>query len=297
MISHSSININAFPNVHPNHVKRTTQRPVDDPAALVLEAWSQGLMAGSLVIMAAVTIANMRPGVLLHKLILLEILYHSPGQLALILATPHGTFIFAPDPVYGWYLASTAIGLIFSWSLHNVISWMKNRPFMSRKLSLFYIGTIILAQPYWATEIYANFAYFNNINLTVYERIRPWEAMFRDPWWIYTTCNLFWVIKKHYNFGIIGLVRECPRFGLMLGSMCLSIFFIVADILSVTGILSAAMPLGISPFCKVSSPTGNLCFMFKCLCDTIILDDFKTSLDKLRAQWMMRQGIQVVHSL
>ncbi|KAJ5672185.1 hypothetical protein N7507_001312 [Penicillium longicatenatum] len=298
MISHSSININAFPNVHPNHVKRITQRPVDDPAALVLEAWSQGLMAGSLVIMAAVTIANMRPGVLMHKLILLE----------LVLATPHGTFIFAPDPVYGWYLASTAIGLIFSWSLHNVISWMKNRPFISRKLSLFYIGTIILAQPYWATEIYANFAYFNNINLTVYERIRPMEAiassthgcvgLYRrltsaassDPWWIYTTCNLFWVIKKHYDFGIIGLVRECPRFGLMLGSMCLSIFFIVADILSVTGILSAAMPLGINPFWK-------LCFMFKCLCDTIILDDFKTSLDKLRARWMMRQGIQVVHSL
>lgn len=37
--------------------------------------------------------------------------------------------------------------------------------------------------------------------------------------------------------------------------------------------------------------------MFKCLCDTIILDDFKTALDKLSARWMMRQGIQGVHSL
>ncbi|KAJ5240412.1 uncharacterized protein N7469_002003 [Penicillium citrinum] len=268
MIARSSINISAFPDVHHNHVKRTVHHLVDDPVALVLEAWSQGLMAGSLVIMAAVTIANMRPGVLLHKLILLE----------LILAIAHATFIFAPDPVYGWYLASTAIGLIFSWSLHNVIAWMKNRPFMSRELSLFYISTIVLAQPYWATEIYANFAYFNNINLTI------------DPWWIYTTCNLFWVIKKHYNFGIIRLVRECPRFGLMLGSMCLSIVFIVADILSVTGALSAAMPLGINPFWK-------LCFMFKCLCDTIILDDFKTTLDRLSARWMMRQGMQGVHSL
>ncbi|CAI7650358.1 unnamed protein product [Penicillium viridicatum] len=127
--------------------RRTVQRPEDDPAALVLEAWSQGLMTGSLVIMAAVTFANMRRGVLLHKLILLE----------LVLATAHGTFIFAPDPVYGWYLASTAIGLIISWSLHNVIAWMKSRPFMGRKLSLFYIGTIVLAQPYWAVEIYANF--------------------------------------------------------------------------------------------------------------------------------------------
>jgi hypothetical protein len=50
---------------------------------------------------------------------------------------------------------------------------MKNRPFMDRPLSLFYIGTIILVQPYWAIEIYANFAYFNNINALVYEKIRP----------------------------------------------------------------------------------------------------------------------------
>lgn len=50
---------------------------------------------------------------------------------------------------------------------------------MGRKLSLFYVGTIVLAQPYWAIEIYANFAYFNNINLTIYQKIRPWEALFR----------------------------------------------------------------------------------------------------------------------
>ncbi|KAJ5086208.1 hypothetical protein N7532_010979 [Penicillium argentinense] len=251
-----------------DHAKRTVQRPVDD-SALILEAWSQGFMTGSLVIMAAVTYANMRSGVLLHKLILLE----------LILALAHGTFIFAPDPVYGWYLAASAIGLIISWSLHNVIAWMKNRPFMGRKLSLFYVGTIILAQPYWATEIYANFAYFNNINLTLYEKIRPWEALFRDPWWIYTTCNLFWVVKAHYNFGFLELVRECPRFGLMLVSMCLSIVFIALDVISVTGALRSAMPLGINPFWK-------LCFMFKCLCDTIILDDFKTALDNLSARWL-----------
>ncbi|KAL5050887.1 hypothetical protein BDW71DRAFT_171815 [Aspergillus fruticulosus] len=265
---------------HSSLARRTVRRPDDEPAALVLEAWSQGLMTGSLVIMAAVTYANMRPGVLLHKLILLE----------LILALAHGTFIFAPDPVYGWYLASTAIGLIISWSLHNVIAWMKNKPSMGRKLSLFYVGTIVLAQPYWATEIYANFAYFNNINLTVYQKIRPWEALFRDPWWIYTTCNIFWVVKTHYNFGIFELVRECPRFGLMLASMCLSIVFMVLDVVSVTGALKDAMPLGINPFWK-------LCFLFKCLCDTIILDDFKTALDKLSSRWLARHGMNGVHIL
>ena len=40
---------------------------------LVLEAWAQGYLVGSLVIMAAITVANMRRSVLLHKLILLEV--------------------------------------------------------------------------------------------------------------------------------------------------------------------------------------------------------------------------------
>lgn len=44
-----------------------------EPDALILEAWAQGYMVGSLVIMGAITIANMRRGVILHKLILLEV--------------------------------------------------------------------------------------------------------------------------------------------------------------------------------------------------------------------------------
>lgn len=47
-------------------------RPTE-PEALVLEAWGQGMMVGALVVMAALTIANMRKGVLLHKLILAEV--------------------------------------------------------------------------------------------------------------------------------------------------------------------------------------------------------------------------------
>jgi hypothetical protein len=51
-----------------NHVGRPT-----DPDGLVLESWAQGFMVGSLVLMAAITIANMRARVLLHKLILAEV--------------------------------------------------------------------------------------------------------------------------------------------------------------------------------------------------------------------------------
>lgn len=39
----------------------------------ILESWSQGFLVGSLLIMAAITIANMRRKVLLHKLILIEV--------------------------------------------------------------------------------------------------------------------------------------------------------------------------------------------------------------------------------
>jgi hypothetical protein len=39
----------------------------------VVESWSEGFMVGALIIMACITIANMRKGVLLHKLILAEV--------------------------------------------------------------------------------------------------------------------------------------------------------------------------------------------------------------------------------
>lgn len=38
-----------------------------DPGELVLEAWAMGYLVGSLVIMGFITLANMRRGVLLHK--------------------------------------------------------------------------------------------------------------------------------------------------------------------------------------------------------------------------------------
>lgn len=55
---------------------------------------------------------------------------------------------------------------------------MKTKPFLSQRWSYFYIGTVILAQPYWIVEIYANFTYFNNIN-DLFVRTRPYEALFR----------------------------------------------------------------------------------------------------------------------
>jgi hypothetical protein len=49
-----------------------TGRPTN-PDGLVLEAWGQGFMLGSLLIMAAITVCNMKKHILLHKLILAEV--------------------------------------------------------------------------------------------------------------------------------------------------------------------------------------------------------------------------------
>lgn len=194
----------------------------------------------------------------------------------------HGTFIFPHEPVYGWYLSVTAIGLNISWALHNVIAWMKNRPFLSRKVSIIYITTVILCWPYWGLEIYANFTYFNNIN-KIFLTTRPMEPLFRfvipfpsryrvrllsirsrfcpniytsinsDPWWIFTTASLFWTIKREYNFGLWELVVVSPRFGIMLAAMCLSIIFMVVDTCSVLNAFPSTLPTGVEPFWKVSS--------------------------------------------
>lgn len=46
--------------------RKAFEKPTDSQS-LVLEAWAQGYMVGSLVILAFITLANMRRGVLLHK--------------------------------------------------------------------------------------------------------------------------------------------------------------------------------------------------------------------------------------
>jgi hypothetical protein len=158
-----------------------------DPAHLTLEAWSQGMMVGTLVFMIMLTIANMRRRVLLHKLILIEVRCTAPPPsvclvnmwFQLIIAVPNGFFIFLEPPTYGWYLSSTATGIIMPWTLHNVVAWIKNKPFLSTTVSRIYIGTIIIAQAYWILEIYANFTYFNGIQAWLFPRTRPYEALCR----------------------------------------------------------------------------------------------------------------------
>ena len=90
----------------------------------------------------------------------------------------HGTFIFLDEPGYGWYLSITAIGLNVSWSLHNLIAWMKLRGFFTQWGTRLYLGSLLIAQPYWVLEIYANFAFFN-FGDPLFLRTRPYEPLFR----------------------------------------------------------------------------------------------------------------------
>jgi hypothetical protein len=159
---------------------------------------------------------------------------------------------------------------------------MKLRPFLNKTASRLFIGSVILVQPYWVVEIYANFTYFHNVN-DVFLKTRPWEALCRDPWWILAAIILIYNIKTKYDLTISQIVRISPRFAVMLGAMLLSIVFIVLDVLSVTSALKSALPVGINPFWKLS-------FVFKCLTDAVVLDDFKTALDRLRAFKMSRLG-------
>ena len=55
---------------------------------------------------------------------------------------------------------------------------MKIKPFLPKYASWVFIGTVILVQPYWVVEIYANFTYFHNIN-NIFEHTRPYEALCR----------------------------------------------------------------------------------------------------------------------
>lgn len=214
---------------------------IDGFHGLVAEAWGQGFMVGALVVLLLLTVASMRSGIVLHKLIIAE----------LLLAMLHGTFIFVNGTAAGWYTSSTAVLLYISYNLHNIVNWIKIKPFLGKRSSCLYIGSVALAWPYWVAEMYLNFAYNNDLSGGEwFPKTRPWEALCREPWWIFTTIFLVVTIKRSYSCGILDLVRTSTRFGVLLSSMALSIAFIVTDV--VTLIVVSSPCAGENPFWKVS---------------------------------------------
>jgi hypothetical protein len=185
------------------------------------------------------------------------------------------------DPAYGWYLSATATLLFISYFLHNVVSWLKIRPFLPLWGSRFFIISLICVQPFWIVEAWSNFAYFNSLGSDTNVHTRPWEALLRDPWWVFTTWKLVTSIKTTYGFKLWALMRINTRFGIMLLCMAFSIAFLLTDVVVSAAKLTASS--GINPYWRFA-------LVFKCASDTIFLDDFKSVLDDIVARKFSSAG-------
>lgn len=78
-----------------------------------------------------------------------------------------------------WYFSATATLLYVSYILHNIIAWIKIKPFLSKTASNFYIVTVVLVTPYWIVESYALFVYFSGQS-RLFAKTRSLEAIFRS---------------------------------------------------------------------------------------------------------------------
>lgn len=78
-------------------------------------------------------------------------------------------------------LSSTATPLYMSYTLHNVIAWLKIRPFLPQWGRRFFIVSLLLVQPYWILEMYANFQYFNDMaHADIFTMSRYFEPLARS---------------------------------------------------------------------------------------------------------------------
>lgn len=152
------------------------------------------------------------------------------------------------------------------------------KPRTGKIVSRVYLGTLVLTIPPLILQIYDNFRYFNNIN-NLYVKVRPYEPLMRDPWWVFTCVTLFHVIRKCYGTGTLELIKRSPRFGILLAAIILAMVFTVMDITA--SIVKFGGSDGINPYWKLS-------LVFKCLTDTIMLDDFKTELKRLGIRRLQR---------
>ncbi|KAI2948026.1 hypothetical protein CBS147323_11118 [Aspergillus niger] len=223
------------------------QRPTD-PDILVVEAWGQEFLVGSLIVMIAITAANMKKGC----------------------SCTDSSWQSSPWPS-GMERSSFSMRL-------RMAGFSRSRPWIRGFFppwgTRLYLITLLAAQPYWVVEIYANFTFFNR-GQALYSATRPLEPLFRDPWWIFTTCFLLYIIQRGYRCSLMQLIRISPRFGVMLLFMVISVVFAVVDMCAIRVENRLGYPPGMEPFWK-------LAFVFKCLSDTIILDDFRSALNRLR---------------
>ena len=101
-----------------------------------------------------------------------------------------GTFCFMTFKGYGWYLSSTAALYYISCWLHNLVAWLKIRPFFRGSNAIFsqptckiitrvYLVTLCLSAGPLVFQIFNDFRFFNDINGTLYPEVRPYETLMR----------------------------------------------------------------------------------------------------------------------
>lgn len=112
--------------------------------------------------------------------------------------------------------------------------------------------------------------------------------LIRDPWWLFTNITLLDTIRRSYATGILQFILHSARLGLTIAAILLATIFTVMDILASTlGTRLGALD-GINPYWKLS-------LVFKCLTDVIMLDDFKTELDRLSSTRHKKLRSEVVN--
>lgn len=91
---------------------------------------------------------------------------------------------------YVWYVSSTATLLYSSYALHNMVAWIKVKPFFtidglffgrqaSQWFKWVYLGTLGLTIPVWIFEAYNNFCFNNDVN-DLFEAVRPLCSLWID---------------------------------------------------------------------------------------------------------------------
>ena len=101
----------------------------------------------------------------------------------------HGTFCFMSFSGYGWYLSSTAALLYIAAWIHNLVAWLKIRPFFKEPNAIFspktnkiitytYLVTLGLSAIPLLFQIVNNFLFFNNFK-SWYTAVRPYETLMR----------------------------------------------------------------------------------------------------------------------
>ena len=96
-----------------------------------------------------------------------------------MLAIPRSLQVFFNFDGRSWAFSSVCVPLYMSYVLHDIIAWMKVRPFLSRRASFLFIGSFALCIPYWILETYGNFIYFNYKIKHPFTITRVLEAVFR----------------------------------------------------------------------------------------------------------------------